>query len=153
MQSRRLCVRVIVDIYRTLGQGSCPSFLNSSPAALSPLSFNASLNSTTLFECTVTEANRPDWWINGLPFESTEIRDRGVRVVSMSIDSIPGAYQSNLSIPATAENNETMIECIAVNFSAPSVRSPVATYLVQGEGGGMWGRQTCMEGTREYMCI
>ena len=59
--------------------------------------------------------------------------------MSMSIDSIPGAYQSNLSIPATAENNETMIECIAVNFSAPSVRSPVATYLVQGEGGGGCG--------------
>ena len=133
--------------YRTLGQGSCPSFVNFSPAALSPLSFNASLNSTTLFECTVTEANRADWQINGLPFESTQISDRGIKVVFMSIDSIPGAYQSNLSIPATAENNETMIECFAVNFSTPSVWSPIATYLVQGEQrGGYGGRQTCTKG-------
>ena len=65
--------------------------------------------------------------------------------MSMSIDSIPGAYLSNLSIPATAENNETMIECIAVNFSTSSVRSPVATYLVQGEGGRDVG-QTDMHG-------
>ena len=123
----------------------------SSPAALSPLSFNASLSSTTLFECTVTDADRADWQINGLPFDNTQISDRGIKVASMAINSTLGVYQSNLSIPATAENNETMIECIAVNFSAPSIFSPVATYLVQGEG-EVWERQVHRRGKGDYIC-
>lgn len=103
---------------------------------LSPLSLIASLNAETVhvFECTVTRAERADVLINNTPFDNQEIQDRGVMVSSITVDSETGTIDSNITIPATIENNGTSIECLSVNFSGPSVvRSSIATYLLQGQ--------------------
>ena len=102
-------------------------------AALHLTSFNASLNSSAhiRFGCTVAGANRADWVVNATSFDEERIVSRGITVVSTSLGD--GAFETNLSIPARAENNNTRIECIATNFSDTSFHTPPALLRVQGE--------------------
>ena len=84
------------------------------------------------FRCTVTGANQPVVLINEGPSNDQEIIDRGVTVTSTTVDEQAGEYYSVITFPATIINNNTDIQCIAVNFSTPSIGSPVGTFLVQG---------------------
>ena len=71
--------------------------------------------------------------IDELPFNDETIDDRGIMVLSNVIDDATGSHAATISVPATIQNNETSIECIASNFSAASDRSPMAMFLLQGQ--------------------
>ena len=106
-------------------------------AVLLPQSLIVGLNNELLhiFNCTVTGADIPDVQIGGLPFSDQTIQARGITVISNIIDADIGSHAVTISVPATIENNMTSIQCTALNLSAPmaSVRSPIATFLVQGQ--------------------
>ena len=104
-------------------------------ADLSPLSLTVGEDAESVYEfrCTVTGANQPVVRINEGPSNDQEIIDRGVTVTYMTIDEEAGEYYSVIIFPATIINNDTDIECIAVNFSTPSIGSPVGKFLVQGQ--------------------
>ena len=85
------------------------------------------------FRCTVTGANQAVVRINEGPSNDQEIIDRGVTVTSMTVDEQAGQYYSVIVFPATIINNDSKIECIAFNFSTPSIGSPVGKFLVQGQ--------------------
>ena len=104
-------------------------------AVLLPQSLIVGLNNELLhvFNCTVTGADIPDVQIGGLPFSNGIIQDRGITVITDVIDADTGSHAATISVPATIENNMTSIQCIALNLSAPSVLSPIAMFLVQGQ--------------------
>ena len=103
-------------------------------ADLSPLSLTVGENAEGMYEfrCTVTGANQAVVRINEGPSNDQEIRDRGVTVTSTTVDEQAGEYYTVIVFPATIINNNTDIECIAVNYSTPGVGSPVGKFLVQG---------------------
>ena len=103
-------------------------------ADLLPLSLTVGENAESVYEfrCTVTGANQPVVRINDGPSNAQEILDQGVTVTSRTIDEQAGEYYTVIVFPATIINNDSKIECIAINLSTPSIGSPVGKFLVQG---------------------
>lgn len=98
---------------------------------LSPLSLVVSQGDERhVFRCTGPGAERVDVQIDDTEFNDQDIINRGITVSS----NTTGIIVSTITIPAIIDNNGTMIQCISINFTGPSILlSPIATYLVQGQ--------------------
>ena len=99
---------------------------------ITPLSYTARLGNVGIFHCAVTGSNIISWYINGLPSGYPSVRRRGIytsRASSINITWI----QSNLTIPATWENNGVSIDCAAL-LDGPQTTgiSELATFHVKG---------------------
>ena len=100
----------------------------STSTALTPLGFNASLNSNTIitFRCTI-EGTIANWRVNGV----------SPGAVGVGINAGP-ALQSgdfiarNLSVPTLKENDNITIECFTLIQNVFSA-SPSVIFRVQGE--------------------
>ena len=84
-----------------------------STVVITPLSYTARLGNVGIFHCAVTGSNIISWYINGLPSGYPSVRRRGIftsRATSINTTWI----KSNLTIPATWENNGVSIDCAAL---------------------------------------
>ena len=104
----------------------------SATASITPLAVNASQGSVTTFHCSLTGAVALLWRVDNIVLSRmNRLIDRGV-MFSDSVEESPGSFQSNLTIPATPENDGSVVQCLAVVVEGASMLSLIATYRVQG---------------------
>ena len=65
------------------------------------------------------------WVVDGHTLEHPTIKQREITAVTISSSS--GTVQSNLTVPATSENNGTTVQC-AISASFSSVPTAVSNY-------------------------
>ena len=100
-------------------------------AFLTPLAFNASQGSVTTFHCSVTGTNSLLWRVDNEVLLDAN-NNGGIRVTQpVAVVGIAGSFQSNLTIPATPENDGSAVQCAAM-IPGSTVLSRNATYQVQG---------------------
>ena len=99
-------------------------------AVLTPLAFNASQGSVTTFRCSVTGTTTLFWRVDNEVLLGVN-NNRGIRF-TQPVAGISGSFQSNLTIPATPENDGSVVQCVAAMIPGGSVLSCTATYQVQG---------------------
>ena len=111
-------------------QGGCAQNLS---AFLTPLAFNASQGSETTFHCSVTGADTLLWRVDNeiIMSPSSMENNRGIRF-TQPVAGIFGSFQSNLTIPATPENDGSVVQCVAAMIPGSNVLSSTASYRVQG---------------------
>ena len=100
-------------------------------ALLTPLAFNASQGSVTTFHCSVTGATTLFWQVDNEVLLGVN-SNRGIRFTQPVAGRIAGSFQSNLTIPATPENDGSAVQCVAAVIPGSTVLSRTATYQVQG---------------------
>ena len=101
-------------------------------AFVTPLVFNASQGSVTTFRCSVTGATTLFWQVDNEILQGME-NNRGIRFTQpVPVAGISGSFQSNLTIPATAENDGSMVQCVAAMIPGSNALSQIASYHVQG---------------------
>ena len=104
----------------------------SATASITPLAVNASQGSVTTFHCSVTGAVALLWRVDNIVLSSmNRLIDRGI-LFSDSVEESPGSFQSNLTIPATQENDGSLVHCVAFVLVGANIFSLNATYRVQG---------------------
>ena len=109
--------------------------LNFSPfvtaAFITPLTYTAYLDQADVrFHCTTVNARDIDWCIDG------EIQNNVPSARGITTEVNPTARnESNLNIPATAHNNNTHIQCLAIYDTVNRNYTPSneSTFYVQGE--------------------
>ena len=112
-----------------LAQRGCAQ---SATASITPFAVNASQGSVTTFQCSVTGAVALLWEVDNIVLSSmNRLIDRGI-TFSESVEESPGSFQSNLTIPATPENDGSVVQCLAVVVVGANIFSLDATYRVQG---------------------
>ena len=126
---RRLSLELIFVAVLWAQQGCAQS----ATASVSPLAVNASQGSLTTFHCSVTGADTLLWRVDSILFSAGENRliDRGI-MLPESVEESPGSYQSNLTMPATPENDGSVVQCLAIVVVGTNMISLNATYRVQG---------------------
>ena len=101
-------------------------------AFVTPLVFNASQGSVTTFRCSVTGATTLFWQVDNEVLQGME-SNRGIRFTQpVAVAGISGSFQSNLTIQATAENDGSVVQCVAAMIPGSNVLSRIAFYHVQG---------------------
>ena len=75
------------------------------------------------FHCAGT-GNFLNWLVDGLPLYDKHIKDRGIVEDTDPTDS---SVQSNLTVPATLENNGTSVQCAVQTLTSVPVFSNYAT--------------------------
>ena len=100
-------------------------------ALLTPLAFNASQGSVTTFHCSVTGTDSLLWRVDNELLLGVN-NNRGIRFTQPVAGTVSGSFQSNLTVPATPENDGSAVQCVAAMIPGSSVLSRTATYRVQG---------------------
>ena len=68
------------------------------------------------------------WEVDGLPLNIAEIKKRGINAVAVTSS---GTVQSNLTVPATSENNGTTVRCgIRTSLTSMPAISNYSTLIV-----------------------
>lgn len=132
--SKEFVVIVLITIY-------CPSVCGTTNAHanVTPTAYNASLHqdNEVHFHCTVHNVSNqePLWSIivmdTDYPSNTQQFQNRGIRV-SEAQQLGPSSYASTLTIPSTLGNNNTRLQCLALNVHGISDRSTIALFRVQG---------------------
>ena len=79
------------------------------------MSYTARLDSAGTFHCAVTGSNRISWYVDSTPSLYPSIRNRGI--LTSPVTAINATWiQSNLTVPATFQNDKSSINCIAFAF-------------------------------------
>ena len=103
-------------------------------AVIRPLSYTAPLGSAGTFHCAVTGSNSIYWYVDRIPSVNPSARSRGI--FASPVTSINTTWiQSNLTVPATLENDGISINCIALAFVNGDFMSGIsenATFHVEG---------------------
>ena len=100
-------------------------------AVISPSSYTAHWNTTGIFHCAVTGSNIISWYVNGTPSDYPDIQNRGI--LTSQVASINATWSwSNLTIPATKENDQLSVYCTALVLTGHDGISETATFYVQG---------------------
>ena len=94
-----------------------------------PASRVATFNSHAVFSCNGT-GSVLFWYIDGLQEDNPVNVDRGIDADTLP-GSVDGTRNSTLSVPATLENNETVIQCVVFGSNGHE-ESPNVTLLIQG---------------------
>ena len=94
-----------------------------------PASRVATFNSHAVFSCNGT-GSVLFWYIDGLQEDNPVNVDRGIDADTLP-GSVDGTHNSTLSVPATLENNETVIQCVVFGSNGHE-ESPNVTLLIQG---------------------
>ena len=104
----------------------------SATASITPLAVNASQGSVTTFHCSVTGADSLLWRVDNIVLSDVNrLIDRGI-MLPQSVEESPGSFHSNLTIPATPENDGSVVQCLALVVLGANMLSLNATYRVQG---------------------
>ena len=103
-----------------------------STAVIRPLSYTARLDRAGTFHCAVTGSNIISWYVDRTPSRYPSVRSRGI--FASPVTSINATWiQSNLTVPATFENDGISINCVAlVDGVQTSGVSETAVFRVQG---------------------
>ena len=95
---------------------------------IAPLSYTAFLDpSDVSVRFTCTGEGFAVWRVDGESASNTEITSRGISIGSIEED---GNFTSQIIIPATVENNNTEVQCLAVSDN--NGFSETATFRIQG---------------------
>ena len=96
-----------------------------------PVSLTALVGTNAQFQCAGT-GNYLVWDVDGLQPDNPDILARGITVVTLPSS---GTVQSNLTVPATSENNGTTVRCaISVSlFSTPAISNYSTLTVLPGE--------------------
>ena len=71
------------------------------------------------------------WLVDGLLHDNPTIIARGVSVVTRP--GVSGSIQSNLTVPATLENNGTSVQCAITSLtSVPALSDPATLRVLPG---------------------
>lgn len=84
-------------------------------AVIRPLSYTARLDSAGTFHCAVTGTNIVSWYVDRLPSGYPSIRRRGILASAETFINATW-IQSNLTVPATLENDGISINCVALVY-------------------------------------
>ena len=96
---------------------------------IAPLSYTAFLDpSDVSVRFTCTGEGVVLWRVDGQAASDTEITSRGISTEAYENDS---NFTAQIIIPATFENNNTEVQCLAVSDTVG--QSETATYRVQGK--------------------
>ena len=110
-----------------------PSFFIRTATAITkvPMSVTAQIGTNAQFQCTGT-GNYLVWEVDGLTPGHPDILARGMTVVTLPSS---GTVQSNLTVPATSENNGTTVRCaIGVSqFSLMAISNYSTLTVLPGE--------------------
>ena len=77
---------------------------------------------------TCTGEGFPSWRVDGQIASNTEIWDRGITTKESNEEG--GNFSAQMSIPATVENNNTEVQCLALSDTVGF--SGISTFRVQG---------------------
>ena len=91
-----------------------------------PVSLTALVGTNAQFHCAGT-GNYLVWEVDGLVFDHPNILARGITTVTLPSS---GTVQSNLTVPATSENNGTTVRCVVQSLSSTPVISSNATLTI-----------------------
>ena len=95
-----------------------------------PVSVTALVGTNAQFHCTGT-GNHLVWDVDGLQADHPDILARGITVVTLPFS---GTVQSNITVPATSENNGTTVRCaISALFSTPVLSNYSTLTVLPGE--------------------
>ena len=122
---------VLSLIITVLGLWTWTGHAQVASVSLRPLEFIASEGSATIFHCSVTNANALLWRVDTIVLPNSRITERNITGPTTTGEN---NFQSQITIPATLENDNSSIQCIAstLDGTGSNVLSPVATYRVQG---------------------
>ena len=96
---------------------------------ITPLSYTAFLDpSDVSVRFTCTGEGFPSWRVDGQIASNTEIWDRGITTKESNEEG--GNFAAQMSIPATVENNNTEVQCLALSDTVGF--SGISTFRVQG---------------------
>lgn len=99
---------------------------------MSPLKQNVILGSTAVFNCRTIGAFILDWDVDGIQVNDIQIRSRGILPYTITVNESCGIKDSNLTLLASSENNQSSVQCIAISMAGLSVRSEVGKLFIQG---------------------
>jgi hypothetical protein len=105
-------------------------------AVITPRGYNASLDpeASFTFQCDVTGTNNIQWFVDGSPSFTQEIRDRGISEgISITVDEATDSFRRSLTILRNATNRNTTIVCLATVLS-PSTSSTSEPVLFKIQG-------------------
>ena len=95
------------------------------------MSASVPLGETVLFMCVGEETFSLLWLINGEPDNVPASEERGIKVINDNTNA--PTFKSNLTIPATVENDNVSIQCVLILIVAEVVNSPVVHLTVLGK--------------------
>lgn len=96
---------------------------------MSPASQNLALGDTARFSCAGTGVLL-SWFINQQILNGNLITSLGINHTEWTAD---GAQHSNITLPATASNNNSEVYCVVYQNSIVNVQSDTAVLRVQGK--------------------
>ena len=99
-----------------------------------PVSVTALVGTNAQFHCAGTGNYLAPvvWEVDGLVFDHPNILARGITTVELP--SFSGTVQSNLTVPATPENDGTTVQCLVTSlFSAPAISTNATLTILTGE--------------------
>ena len=96
-----------------------------------PVSVTALIGTNAQFHCAGT-GNYLVWEVDGLQADHPDILARGITTITLPSS---GTVQSNLTVPATSENNGTTVRCaISVSlFNTPAISNYSILTVLPGE--------------------
>ena len=106
---------------------------NFKPTELNPLKQNVLLGSTAVFNCHTSGAFILDWAVDGIQVNDIRIRSRGILSHTVTANESCGIKHSNLTLLASAENNQSSVQCIAISMAGLNARSEVVKLFIQGK--------------------
>ena len=96
-----------------------------------PVSVTALISTNAQFHCAGTGTYLV-WEVDGLAPDHPDILARGITTVTLPSS---GTVQSNLTVPATSENNGTTVRCVVrvSVYSTPAISSNATLNILPGE--------------------
>ena len=94
-----------------------------------PMSASVPLGETALFMC--VGEGFPFWTVNGVFDETPANQERGVKITYHCPNFV--VVETNLTIPATMENDKVSIQCIFSSYSGIAIFSPAVHLTVVGK--------------------
>ena len=120
---------VLFLIVTTLGLWTRRGYAQDVRVFLRPLKFNAVEGRAATFNCSVSNADGLLWRVDTIVLPDVRLTGRGIETPITTNEN--RNFQSQLTIPATPENDNSSVRCDGIG-NAGLVQSPIATFRVQG---------------------
>ena len=120
---------VLFLIVTTLGLWTRRGYAQDVSVFLRPLNFNAVEGQAATFNCSVSNVDGLLWRVDTIVLPDVRLTGRGIETPITTNEN--RNFQSQLTIPATPENDNSSVRCDGIG-NAGLVRSPIATFRVQG---------------------
>jgi len=121
---------VLFLILTTLGLWTRRGYTQDVTVFLTPLEFNAVEGQAVTFSCFSSNVIGLLWRVDNLVLPDNRLSVRGITGLITTNEN--RNFQSQITIPATPENDNSSVRCDGIDGGGGFVRSPIATFRVQG---------------------